>query len=598
MNDLQNLPQELILRISAYLDDPDKLYLSECCFQFSLLRNVFTFSTRISVLSEIKYYNRFINVFIDREMCAYRFPACVKSITLVRDSRKFEHYPNSKKIQIKIPDGIESVIQKSDSFIIASPLPDSIKYLEIIDDNFLSHNVIPMSRNLEELYLNGNYYQYLSLKNILPFGLKKLTLDTYFNLSITDSLPESLISLKFGQYFDNVVINNLPKGLLTLEFGRRFNKSIAGTLPQGLQHLKFGYFFNQPVIGFLPKNLIRLEFDSSFDQPIEFTHLDRLEYLKFGYEFNQPIINRLPHNLSCLKFGFSFNQSITSGLPSTLLELKFGFKFSQSIRHAIPINVRKLRLGTMFNHWEPEMFPQGLTCVELHDFDAEIASWIPPSVSHLKIGGNFVPYGEINLPPTVTHLSFSKSFNRKVIIKSTELLELKFGHCYNQSFEHRNDIPESVRKLVFGATFNQSIIGKLPQHLTHLTLGQEFNQPFSGIDPDNPVKLVISPLGEHFSSNVIPAFPETLQHLNISKKYNKHILRNSNLRVKRTASLFDDEIQLRLINIIGSECYKILTPRSIIRNQIYLKNKSSDSIADSFLCESDCTTKPLAMNTP
>jgi len=110
----------------------------------------------------------------------------------------------------------------------------------------------------------------------------------------------------------------------------------------------------------------------------------------------------------------------------------------------------------------------------------------------------------LNLPKSVTHMTFSSNFNHPVLELPSGLVFLKFGMYFNQSV---SKLPSSVQELTFGLFFNTRII-ELPGELTHLTFGGYFDQPL----PTLPDSLKVLTLGEAFNQP-LPSLPEGLTHL-------------------------------------------------------------------------------------
>ena len=99
-----------------------------------------------------------------------------------------------------------------------------------------------------------------------------------------------------------------------------------------------------------------------------------------------------------------------------------------------------------------------------------------------------------DIPNSVTHLTFGKEFNQ----------ELKEG-----------DIPNSATDLTFGTCFNQELKkGDIPNSVTHLTFGHDFNQELnilpSGLKSLNLCK----------NNQILSNLPFTLEKLIITN-YNK-----------------------------------------------------------------------------
>ncbi|AQN68770.1 FNIp repeat-containing protein [Saudi moumouvirus] len=88
---------------------------------------------------------------------------------------------------------------------------------------------------------------------------------------------------------------------------------------------------------------------------------------------------------------------------------------------------------------------------------------IPRGVKYLKLGGDIL-LNENTLPHGLTHLIFDYKFNSKIngFIPET-VTHLEFGINFNQPLKI-DDIPSNVVHLKFGADFNQPITEKIIPH--------------------------------------------------------------------------------------------------------------------------------------
>jgi hypothetical protein len=83
----------------------------------------------------------------------------------------------------------------------------------------------------------------------------------------------------------------------------------------------------------------------------------------------------------------------------------------------------------------------------------------------------------VNLPASITHLTFDDYFNKPVSNLPVLITHLTFGAYFNQPVDN---LPASVTHLTFGSYFNQPV-DNLPASVTHLTFGSYFNQPVDNL---------------------------------------------------------------------------------------------------------------------
>jgi len=96
----------------------------------------------------------------------------------------------------------------------------------------------------------------------------------------------------------------------------------------------------------------------------------------------------------------------------------------------------------------------------------------------------------------ITKITFDNKFNRPVNQLPSTLKVLIFGWKFNKSIDHC--LPESLKKLTLGNNFNQPI-NKLPKSLKRLQLGWCFNQSVDEL----PKTLKSLTLGSDFNGLIM-----------------------------------------------------------------------------------------------
>jgi hypothetical protein len=122
-----------------------------------------------------------------------------------------------------------------------------------------------------------------------------------------------------------------------------------------------------------------------------------------------------------------------------------------------------------------------------------------------------------SLPNNLTHLTFGEDFNQSVDKLPNNLTHLTFGNRFNQKVD---SLPNNLTHLTFGYSFNQ-LVNSLPNNLTKLTFGWKFNQLVNSL----PSSLIEIGFWSH--SKIKNNIPNSIEFLNIffwlDDKYNQLI---------------------------------------------------------------------------
>jgi hypothetical protein len=137
-------------------------------------------------------------------------------------------------------------------------------------------------------------------------------------------------------------------------------------------------------------------------------------------------------------------------------------------------------------------------------------------------------------------------FNQSVSgLLPESIKELYFGHSFNQPLE---GLPQSLTHLTFCYSFNQPLEG-LPQSLTHLTFGYSFNQPLEGL----PQSLTHLTFGCSFNQP-LEGLPQNLTFLKFGKFFNKHVNLPKSIRRLKFGISFNQNIELPNIQFLSIKC--------------------------------------------
>uniref|UniRef100_A0A6C0CAG4 F-box domain-containing protein n=1 Tax=viral metagenome TaxID=1070528 RepID=A0A6C0CAG4_9ZZZZ len=234
------LSTDIILEISNYLSDKEKIRLTTTCKLFNKLRHQMTYHRKIklSKIRHLPYFNNFESVILSDETS--KFPKAVKRIEI-----------SGISIQLR------SLFER---------IPSSVTHLAF-NKNFRAQINIPIPKSITHLTFNKYFDN--PIVGIISSSVTYLTFGQYFNQSIKGNIPNSVTHLKFGLDFNQPIENSIPQLVTHLTFGYFFDQPIANNLPQSITHLKFGTLFNQPVANNLPQSITHLKFGTLFNQPLE-----------------------------------------------------------------------------------------------------------------------------------------------------------------------------------------------------------------------------------------------------------------------------------------------------------------------------------------
>ncbi|AFX92862.1 putative F-box and FNIP repeat-containing protein [Megavirus courdo11] len=99
-----------------------------------------------------------------------------------------------------------------------------------------------------------------------------------------------------------------------------------------------------------------------------------------------------------------------------------------------------------------------------------------------------------------------------------DITHLTFGYQFNQNV--KNCIPNSVTHLTFGIYFNQDIKDCIPNSVTHLTFGLCFNQDIKNCIPNSVTHIHF---GHKFNQNIKDCIPNSVIYLEFGTDFNQNI---------------------------------------------------------------------------
>lgn len=379
---------------------------------------------------------------------------------------------------------------------------------------------------LIELHIEEDLIDFITLPEVSNLRTIKIFRDPLKKLGIKPRISLRDV-LEFRTPNQKLI---LPFNLTTLHF---VNNPNVGRLIVNLSVNKviIGYRCDLPNFNFicflLP--ITNLVLGDTYNSSV--CHVPKsITHLTIGYAFDGSV-DHLPESLLELVLGDAFNSDVDH-LPQTLTHLTFGKKFNKAVDH-LPPNLTHLVLGHDFN--KPiDHLPKTLSHLELGDIFNQAFNHLPKSLRYLKLGCEFDreinSYSEEMLEShlltfscnlkslNLTHLIFSGTFNKKIDSSNlpSTLTHLTLGQFFNQDI---SDLPDSLTNLTFANecfhrndihsnSFNKPI-SSLPQ-LKFLSLGSKFNQPLDFL-PNSITHLV---LGRSFNQP-IDNLPSSLAILDI-----------------------------------------------------------------------------------
>jgi hypothetical protein len=156
-----------------------------------------------------------------------------------------------------------------------------------------------------------------------------------------------------------------------------------------------------------------------------------------------------------------------------------------------------------------------------------------------------------NLPNSITHLTFGEQFNQPV------------GHQGCEDINCPRNLPNSITHLTFGYIFNQPV-NNLPNSITHLTFeGRNFNQPVGhqGCEDINcprnlPNSITHLIFGDDFNQPV-NKLPNSITHLTFGYCFNQPVDNLPNLITHFTFGFYFNQ------KVGHQECEDINCPRNL-----------------------------------
>ena len=233
--------------------------------------------------------------------------------------------------------------------------------------------------------------------------------------------------------------------------------------------------------------------------------------LDLGSVYNYPLDKTsLPRSLAKLRLSDIYSHPISCDIfPETLVELDLGARYNRKMnKNSLPRLLIKLALSDQYTHQiYSDIFPETVEC--------------------LCIGNNFSHcLGDANAPKFLTKLKLNMHvrFERCYFLKELEYIELADG-------ESRSDVldilPQTLTELHLGKEFNQKLCQQsLPKSLTKLHLSENYNHAID--DFSIPDCLEYLSLGKNFDSCIVfDCLPSNLSFVELSSSDQLYLFHDS-----------------------------------------------------------------------
>jgi len=246
---------DVILKISEYLLDKEKIALTMTSMKLDRMKYKFTYREKICVdqIFDLSYFENF---------------ECVELLILNRCPKKAKYIYLETMGRAYVPPFVTHLIfhdlfnYESNEYCI----PPSVTHLTF-----------------------GPIFN-LSIKGRIPLSVTHLIFGCLFNQPIDNSIPHSVTHLTFGSFFDKPINGNIPSSVKTLILDGGTNNS-ANIIPSTITHLTLN-FWNGLKIN-IPSSVTHLTFGDTFNSKITGHIPLSVTHLTFGHQFNQPI-NYMP----------------------------------------------------------------------------------------------------------------------------------------------------------------------------------------------------------------------------------------------------------------------------------------------------------------
>ncbi|KAM9983626.1 hypothetical protein ACTFIY_000341 [Dictyostelium cf. discoideum] len=442
------------------------------------------------------------------------------------------------------------------------------KYIEKVvyysDDNILEENILLEYDFLKTIKFMHQGFELIS-PSVLPIGLKKLIFPIKSNSLIHNfkdnetcsfSLFPSSVTDVRNVYAKDPIIS-IPLNIKRIHFRSISQKALDksdfnfGGGFGGDSITELGFYIDESTINLnfdsIPLGLIkRLHMETmslDFNKlPISLTHLKldiRLEivinnvlHFSFGKLKKLELIskqrieihnNMFPGSLTHLKMGSPSIRLGQKSLPSGLLFLIV----TDTVERMNNNNWLPLSLKTLIIRDLPKSGWYGF------QFSSLIIQHVnlPPKLVHLQFEDRGFGSGDNQIltpgciPQSLTYLNFGSNFNQEIYKGALpNLIEINFGSRFNRYLDPGVLPINSLKKLILSTDFNKKLeIGSLPDSITHLTFGYNYNQPIISL-PSSLTYLELNCPNYSHKIDIPNLFPPCLSKLVLSKNFQQNNL--------------------------------------------------------------------------
>lgn len=386
-------------------------------------------------------------------------------------------------------------------------LPDTLTHLEFGDgfEEVLDENAIP--RGVKHLVLGGEWIEpYINAMRPLK-NLTHLTLSDMFVTPLSPGdIPDTIRHLTFGKNYNLQIPEGVfPPRLRSVVFGDKFNQPVV--IQAGVERVVFGKEFRQILDGTnIPESVTHIRLPLGYDLSLDdvpdtvISIMVGEEYIRGGLKIlsvygdgstagsNLMIVqerllsDRIPESVKEVIFSVpvssssSYEHEIQPGdIPNSVKNITFLNRYPRPfLEGVLPTGLMKLTLRQDHNY-EGSVFPNSLRQLSIGRLPTETIRY-PANITSLEIGASERPLNTEDIPRTVKKLVFGISFNQPISpgVLPDGLTHLTVNHgVVGQSFGSRlteENVPSSITHLELGMSYGYELPEDSFPNLTHLKI--------------------------------------------------------------------------------------------------------------------------------
>ncbi|EGC37869.1 hypothetical protein DICPUDRAFT_149485 [Dictyostelium purpureum] len=212
-----------------------------------------------------------------------------------------------------------------------TPIPSTIKYLDLIIDEPISLHFIPSSVE----YLTLSSYNHPTFPSGIPPTVKCLSMSVFNHPIPVDSIPRTLKALVLDSHNHPIKENSIPDSIKVLSLYSNTHDFEESSIPESVEALILGDNFNLLEHGdSIPSSIKIFSSNYNFKSPLKRNNNipKNVQYLSLK-NYNQSIIKEsIPFGVSFLELGSKFTHfKSLKNLPKSLISLTIGVENTKDI---------------------------------------------------------------------------------------------------------------------------------------------------------------------------------------------------------------------------------------------------------------------------